>query len=76
VEQAEGISFVQSDLSDSESNHVNFFEHGPSHMERIELAVREFDPALLTNFNFRNPDSFKINILSSGLEEVRAVLHY
>lgn len=36
----------------------------------------EFDPVFLSNFNFRNPDTFKINITTSGLEEVRAVLQY
>jgi len=40
------------------------------------LAVSEFDPALLSNMNFRNPDSFKLNILTAGLEEVRAILQY
>jgi len=45
-------------------------------MYTIDLAVREFDPILLSNFNFRNPDAFKFNILTSGLEEVRAVLQY
>ena len=43
-------------------------------MEEIELAVREFDPSLLSNLNFRNADSLKINLLTAGLEEVRAVL--
>ena len=45
-------------------------------MEKIELAISEYDTNLLSNVNFRNPDSFKINILTSGLEEVRAILHY
>ena len=45
-------------------------------MDEIELAVREFDSRLLTNFNFRNPDSFRINLFDSGLEEVRAILSY
>jgi hypothetical protein len=45
-------------------------------MERIDLAAREFDPALLSNLNYRNPDSLKVNILTSGLEEVRAILNY
>jgi hypothetical protein len=45
-------------------------------LETIDLAIREFDKSLLSNFNFRNPDTFKLNILTSGLEEVRAVLHY
>jgi hypothetical protein len=55
---------------------VNFFEHGPSHLDRIDIAIAEFDSGLLTNFNFRNPDSFKINILTAGLEEVRGILQY
>lgn len=38
--------------------------------------MREYDPCLLSNFNFRNPDSFKINITTAGLEEVRSVLMY
>jgi hypothetical protein len=45
-------------------------------MEKIGLAIAEFDPALLSNLNFRNPDSFKLNVLSAGLEEVRAILQY
>jgi len=49
-------------------------DHGPSHSNRIELAINEFDTNLLSNVNFRNPDSFKMNILTSGLEEVRAIL--
>jgi hypothetical protein len=45
-------------------------------MHKIELAIKEFDPTLLSNFNFTNPDSLKLNILTSGLEEVRAILQY
>lgn len=70
----EPISFDLPDLTDSHL--VNFLEHGPSHGEKIDLAVREFDKCFLSNFNFRNPDTFKLNILPSGLEEVRAVLQY
>jgi hypothetical protein len=55
---------------------VNFIDDGPSSTNVIELAVAEFDPALMSNMNFRNPDSFKLNILTSGLEEIRAVLQY
>lgn len=73
--QSEGISF-DSDLNDQEEKLVNYVDHGPAHMENIDLAVREFDPALLSNLNFRNPDAFKICILTSGLEELRAVLQY
>ena len=53
---------------------MNFFEDGSSHLDDIKLAVSEFDSGLLSNFNFRNPDTFKLNILTSGLEEVRAIL--
>lgn len=42
----------------------------------IDIAIREFDPALLSNLNFRNADSFKLCVLTSGLEELRAVLQY
>jgi len=42
----------------------------------INLAVREFDISLLSNFNFRNPDSYKLNITDAGIEEVRAILMY
>lgn len=66
---SEGIDFQQ-----EESEFVNYFEDGPSHMETIELAAVEFDPKLLSNFNFRNPDSLKINLFTSGLEEIRAIL--
>lgn len=45
-------------------------------MEKIGLAIREFDPALLSNFNFRNPDALKINVMNSGLEEARIILSY
>ena len=64
------------ELSGCGADMVNYVDHGPSHGERIGLAVREFDHALMSNLNFRNPDSFRINILTAGLEEVRAILHY
>lgn len=53
---------------------INFVDHGPSHHLKIGLAIKEFDPELLSNFNFMNPDSLKFNILNSGLEEVRGIL--
>ncbi len=56
----EAISFDPLDFLDSK--HVDFTEHGPSHFETIDLAVREFDKCFLSNFNFRNPDTFKLNI--------------
>lgn len=43
-------------------------------MEDIGLSIKEFDPTLLSNLNFRHPDTFKLNILTSGLEEIRAIL--
>jgi hypothetical protein len=70
----ESIAFDPIELRASEPGIVNFMEHGSSHLERIDLAVVEFDAGLLTNLNFRNPDSFKINIITAGLEEVRGIL--
>jgi hypothetical protein len=67
---------IQYDKLDAEPGFVDFFQDGPSHKNKIDLAVKEFDSALLSNFNFRNPDTFKINIMTSGLEEVRAILYY
>jgi len=40
------------------------------------LTIKEFDPALLSNLNYKHPDAFKMSVLTSGLEEVRAVLAY
>jgi hypothetical protein len=40
------------------------------------LAIREFDNMLKSNINFRNPDSVKMLVCTSGLEELRGVLHY
>ena len=40
------------------------------------MAIKEFDPCFLSNFNFRNPDTFKLNITDAGIEEVRSVLMY
>jgi len=45
-------------------------------MDSISLAVVEFDCCLMSNFNFRSPDTLKINTLTAGLEEMRAVLQY
>lgn len=75
--QSEGISFIiaESEAEGSEKM-VNFIDDGPSAKNKIELAIAEYDPALMSNMNFRNPDSFKLNILTSGLEEIRAVLYY
>lgn len=74
--QAEGIPFDQHLPFDVDQNFVNFMDHGCAHNHQIDLAIKEFDPTLLSNFNFRNPDAFKLNVLTSGLEEVRAILQY
>lgn len=64
------------DVNDEATDLINYFDDGPSHSTSINLAVREFDKALLSNFNFRNPDSLTLNITDAGLEEVRAILMY
>ena len=51
-------------------------DEGPAHQVKIGLDVQEFDPTLLSNFNFRSPDALKLCITTAGLEEVRAVLAY
>ena len=72
----DSISFDNVDILDDQHEIINYFDEGTSHTVNIGLAVKEFDPSLLTNFNFRNPDSFKLNITDAGLEEVRSVLMY
>lgn len=76
MELAEGITYLGHEQSELERQCINFLDHGPSHTEQLDLAAREFDAGLLSNLNFRNPDSFRLNILTAGLEEVRAVLQY
>lgn len=55
---------------------MNFTDDGCAHHLSIGLAIREFDQNLLSNFNFRCPDALKFNVLTSGLEEVRAILQF
>jgi len=74
IEISDGISFIGINTDDGDMKIVNFTDEGPSHHLTIDLAIKEFDPVLLSNFNFLNPDTFKLNILTSGLEEVRAIL--
>jgi hypothetical protein len=74
MEISDGISFVNINTDDGDTKLINFVDEGPSHHLTIDLAIKEFDPVLLSNFNFLNPDTFKLNILTSGLEEVRAIL--
>lgn len=76
VHLPDGINFENVDIHDDQAERINFFDEGTSHTIQIGLAAREFDPCLLSNLNFRNPDTFKINITDAGLEEVRAVLMY
>jgi hypothetical protein len=40
---SEGLSFVLND-NEEELKLVNFVDHGPSHMEIIDIAIKEFDP--------------------------------
>ena len=72
----ESISFDVVDIHDDQSEVINYLDEGPSFNTVIDLAVREFDLNLLSNFNFRNPDTLKLNITDAGLEEVRAILIY
>lgn len=74
IELSDGINFDL--LNNDDAQFVNFIDHGPSHLDTIGLTVREFDKTLLSTMNFRNPDSFRLNILDAGLEEVRAILAY
>ena len=76
VVMPDSISFDPVDIHDDQGDVINYFDEGTSHSINIGLAVREYDPCLLSNFNFRNPDTFCINITDAGLEEVRAVLMY
>lgn len=42
----------------------------------FDLAINEFDSLLKSNLNFRSSDALKVMLTPSGLEEVRAILHY
>ena len=55
---------------------VNYLDDGPSATLEFDLAIREYDSLLKSNLNFRNPDSVKMMICTSGLEELRAIVHY
>ena len=55
---------------------INYSDDGPGHGITWGLAIAEFDPALLSNMNYKHPDAFKLSVLTSGLEEVRGVLAY
>ena len=55
---------------------MNFIDDGAASFLDIDLAINEFDPMLKSNMNFRNADTFKMLVCNSGLEELRAVVHY
>lgn len=58
---------------------VNFIDDGPASplfMPDFDLAIQEFDPSLRSNLNFRNANAVKALICTSGLEELRGILHY
>lgn len=70
------INFDPVDINDDQEQLINWFDEGTSHSIQIDLAIKEYDPCFLSNFNFRNPDTFKLNITDAGIEEVRSVLMY
>ena len=74
VDLADIINFVSIGVNDGDKKLINYVDDGPSHQMTFDLAIKEFDPVLLSNFDFLNPDTLKLNILTSGLEEVRAIL--
>ena len=59
-----------------DKNYVNFVDEGPATGIELPLAINEFDPSLRSHINFSDPDSFKMMICPTGLEELRLVLFY
>jgi hypothetical protein len=59
-----------------DSSKVNYIDDGPAANLEFDLAIKEFDGMLKSNLNFRNSDAVKMLICSSGLEELRGILHY
>ena len=59
-----------------DKNYVNFVDEGPSSGIELPLAINEFDPSLRSHINFSDPDSFKMMLSPTGLEELRLVLLY
>ena len=77
VDLPDSVSFEELEpTEEGENDLINYIDEGPAHQIEIGLAIKEFDPKILSNLNFRAPDSFKLCITTSGLEEVRAVLRY
>jgi len=59
-----------------DKNYVNFVDEGPGTGIEIPLAINEFDSSLRSHVNFSDPDSFKMMLCPTGLEELRLVLIY
>lgn len=59
-------------------NWKNYVDTGPGTEMAIktDLSIREFDPTLISNLNFSDPEAFKALICPLGLEELRAVVRY
>jgi hypothetical protein len=70
------LSTSRHSLSWADKNYVNFVDEGPGSGIEIPLAINEFDPSLRSHLNFSDPDSFKMMICPTGLEELRVTLLY
>ncbi len=51
-------------------------DEGPASGIDLPLAINEFDPTLRSHVNFSDPDSFKMLLCPTGLEELRVILLY
>ena len=77
IDLPDSVSFEDLEPTDEgENDLINYIDEGPAHQLEIGLTIKEFDPKILSNLNFRAPDAFKLCITTAGLEEVRAVLRY
>ena len=70
---AEGLTFP---TRLAEPTEINYVDDGPASHLQLGLAIKEVDPTLLSNLNFRNPDAFRLMVTNAGLEELRVILHY
>jgi hypothetical protein len=59
-----------------DKNYINFVDEGPASGIELPLAINEFDPTLRSHCNFSDPDSFKMMLCPTGLEELRLILLY
>jgi len=57
-------------------NWINYVDEGPKsgRLSDSGLAIKEFDPTILSVMNFAEPEAFKALICPLGLEELRAVV--